>query len=71
MSQQYLSLPWKTLNSCAIVQSGHAVETQFMEGKRGKGFVFSSAKTKMYKEKNNNARSKYWQLLSKSSSILN
>lgn len=63
MSQQHLSLPWKTLNSCAMVLSGHAVETQFVKGKKGKGFLFSRAKTKICKEKNNNASSKYWHLL--------
>lgn len=63
MSQQYLPPPWETLNSYAIVQSGHAVETQFVEGKKGTDFVFSRAKTKICKEKNNNASSNYWQLL--------
>lgn len=51
MSQQHLPLPWEALNPFTIVQSGQAFETQFMEGKEEKGFLYSWAKTKMCKEK--------------------
>lgn len=51
MSPQHLPLPCEALNQGTIVQSGYMVETQFMEGNEGKGFLYSRAKTKIYKEK--------------------